>query len=183
MIIGITGAFGSGKPTAARFFEEKGFSKIVLSSFLEEEAKRRGIKVITRKILQDIGNELREKYGSGILAMKANGFLENQKIKKTVIDGIRNLGEVEEFKKNSNFILIAIVANRKIRFERLKNLKRREELTWDIFEKLDKRDVGIGEAKTGLQVAFCIASSDVFIDSNDKIEEFRDKLSDFLNTI
>src|SRR3989344_979816 len=140
LIIGITGAFGSGKSTAARFFEEKGFAKIVLSSFLEEEAKKRGIRKITRKILQDIGNKLREKYGSGILAMKADGFLKSQMIKKGVIDGIRNLGEVEEFKKSNNFILVAIVANRRIRFDRLKVLNRREELTWDIFEKLDKRD-------------------------------------------
>ncbi len=56
-IIGVAGAFGSGKSTAAEFFEEYGFKKIVLSRFLEDEARRRGTKDITRKILQDIGNE------------------------------------------------------------------------------------------------------------------------------
>ena len=142
LIIGITGAFGSGKSTASSFFEKKGFTKIVLSSFLEIEAKKRGIKKISRKILQDIGNEWREKYGSGILAKKANQLLKQKNTQRIVVDGIRNLGEIEEFKKNKNFVLVAIVANRKIRFERLRSLKRREELTWDIFEKLDKRDLG-----------------------------------------
>lgn len=183
LFIGITGAFGSGKSTAADFFEERGFTKIVLSSFLEKEAKTRGIKKITRKILQDIGNEWRKKYGPGILAKKAVWYLKSKKIERAVVDGIRSLGEVEEFKKNNNFVLVAIVANRKIRFERLRNLKRREKLTWDIFERLDKRDLGIGEEKTGLQVAFCIAASDVFTDSNGKIEEFKNKLNDFLKDV
>ncbi len=182
-IIGITGAFGSGKSTAANFFEEKGFKKIILSSFLEEEAKRRGIRNITRKILQDIGNEWREKYGGGILAKKANIFLKNKKAEKIVVDGIRNLAEIEELKKNNNFVLIAVVANRKIRFERLKNLRRREKLTWDLFQKLDKKDLGVGEKPTGLQTSFCIAGSDVFVDGNKSIEDFKKKLEIVLREI
>ena len=178
--IGITGAFGSGKSTAAAFFEEKGFTKIALSSFLEIEAKKRGVRKITRKILQDIGNEWREKFGPGILAKKANAYLKSKKAEKAVIDGVRNLGEVREFRKNGNFILVAVVADRKVRFERLKSLKRREKLTWDLFEELDKRDIGVAEKQTGLQVAFCIAESDVFVDSNGGIEEFRSKLKKFL---
>lgn len=183
LIIGITGAFGSGKSTASDFFEFVGFKKIILSSFLEKEAKKRGYTKITRKILQDIGNELREKCGSGILAKRANEFSEKIRVKKIVVDGIRNLGEIKELRKNENFILLAIVANRKLRFKRLKNLKRREALTWNLFEKLDKRDLGIGERSTGLQVAFCIASADFFIDNNGKVEKFEIKLRKFLENI
>lgn len=180
LIIGITGAFGSGKSTAANFLESKGLKKVILSSFLEEEAKKRGKERITRRILQDIGNEWREKYGKDILAKKTIEFLRKEKLQNTVIDGIRNLGEIEEFRKNGEFTLVAIVANRKVRFERLKSLKRREQLTWDLFEKLDKRDLGIGEKQTGLQVAFCIASADIFIDSNGDLKDFKSKLEDFL---
>lgn len=183
LIIGITGAFGSGKSTAANFLESKGLKKIILSSFLEEEAKKRNKERITRRILQDIGNEWREKYGKDILAKKTIEFLRKEKLQNTVIDGIRNLGEIEEFRKNGEFILVAIVANRKVRFERLKSLKRREQLTWDLFERLDKRDLGIGEKQTGLQVAFCIASADVFIDSNGSIEDFQNKLEYFLKDL
>src|SRR3989344_967225 len=182
-IVGITGAFGSGKSTAADLLKSLGFRKIILSSFLENEARKRGVKKITREILQDIGNEWREKYGKGILAKKALELLGEEGSKKAVIDGIRNLGEVEEFRNNSRFILVAIVANRQIRFERVKSIKRREKLTWDIFEKLDKRDLGIGEKQTGLQVAFCIASADVFIDSNGSIEDFKSKLEYFLKEL
>lgn len=174
-IIGLTGPFGSGKSTASHFLEKKGYTVIILSSFLEEEAHKRKLP-LTRKVLQDIGNEWRNLYGHGFLMEKA---LKSTKSKKIVIDGLRNLGEVEILKKKKG-ILIAVVADRKVRFERLKKLKRREKLNKTLFEKLDLRDLGVNEKITGLQTAFCIALADVFIDSNGSIEEFKKKLEKFL---
>ena len=55
-LIGITGAFGSGKTTAAQYLEDKGYTVVVLSKPLEEEAIKRKLPM-TRKTLQDIGNE------------------------------------------------------------------------------------------------------------------------------
>lgn len=182
LLIGITGGFGSGKSTAASFFESKGFKKIILSLFLEEEIKRRGFERITRKILQDIGNEWRKKYGSGILAKKALEYL-GEVNKNIVIDGIRNPGEIEFLRKNKNFILLGIVADRKVRFERLKRLKRREALTWELFEELDRRDLGLRQKKTGLKVAKSIAMADIFIENNGTLEEFVEKLNSFLNKL
>ena len=183
LIIGITGAFGSGKSTASSFFENKGFTKIILSLLLEEEARKRDVQKITRKILQDIGNEWRRKYGKGILAKKAIYFLQKSNINKAVIDGIRNVGEVDEFREQKHFSLLAVIADRQIRFERLKKLKRRESLTESLFNRLDRRDLGLGQKETGLQVAKCIALSDVFIDNNSSISDFRDKLNNFLKKL
>jgi dephospho-CoA kinase len=175
-MIGISGPFGSGKTTAANFFQKKGFKVISLSSFLEQEAKKRNLP-LTRHVLQEIGNEWREKYGPAILMKKALAGLNTHD--KVVIDGLRNLGELEELKKN-NGTVIAIVADRKVRFERLKNLKRREKLTESLFQKLDLRDLGVGEKITGLQTALCIALADVFIDSNSTMSDFEKKLDNFL---
>lgn len=174
-IIGITGPFGSGKTTASLFFRKKGYKIISLSSFLEEEALKRNLK-LTRKNLQDLGNELREKNGPGILMEKA---LEGMKY-NVVIDGIRNMAEVERLKKEEGAILLAVVADRKIRFNRLKKLKRREKLTENIFEQLDLRDLGVHEKITGLQTAFCISLADAYIDSNNSMEEFEKDLEQFL---
>lgn len=176
-IIGITGAFGSGKSTAANYFESKGYRKIYLSSYLEGEARKRDLP-LTRKVLQDLGNEFREKHGNGILAKMALKDLKNEK--KIVIDGLRNLGEIEELKKNRNGIVLGIVADRDVPFDRLKNLKRREKLDEELFYKLDLRDLGIGKKITGLQTAFCISLADVYIDSNSGLEIFYEKLDKFL---
>ncbi len=180
MVIGITGAFGSGKSTAASFFVSKKYKLITLSSFLEEEVQNRNLPN-TRKVLQDIGNEWRKDYGSGILAKKAIENTKNHKL--IVIDGIRNIGEVEELRKSKNFILVAVISDRAIRFNRIKNHKKREKLTWELFNKLDYRDLGLNEKSTGLQVAFCTAIADVYIENNENIEVFKEKLEEFIKKI
>ncbi len=181
-IIGVTGAFGSGKSTASVFLEVAGFKKIILSQFLEEEAIKRGLEV-TRKILQDIGNEWREKYGSEILAQKALEKVSKDASGKTVIDGIRNVSEIEFLRNSGNFKLIAIVSDKKVRFERLIKLKRREFLTWELFENLDSRDAGLNEKETGLQVDKCITLADYSIENNDSEEDFKNKLEELLKNM
>ena len=179
-IIGITGAFGSGKSTAADFLKPLGFTKISLAQFLEEELKNRGEKKITRKLLQDLGNKWREKYGPVILAQKALAEIKDKGLKKVVVEGFRNVSEISAFREMGDFKLIGIVVNRDIRFSRLKNLQRREKLSWDLFNKLDDRDLGIGEGKNGLQVAFCLALSDIFIENNGSLKEIKKKIQDIV---
>jgi len=176
LIIGITGAFGSGKSTAADFLENLGFVKISLAQFLEKELKKKGEGRITRKLLQDLGNEWREEYGAGILAQKALALINENSRQQVVVEGFRNSLEIEEFRKECNFKLIGIVSNRIIRFERLKKLDRREKLNWELFNKLDNRDLGIGEERKGLQVAICLALSDIFIENNEDLDQLKNKI-------
>ena len=175
-IIGITGPFGSGKTTASNVFKKFGYSVTTLSKPLEEEAVRRGLP-LTRKVLQDLGNEMRAEQGSGILMKKA---LESNNSDKLVVDGLRNIGEIEELRKNEGSVVLAIVADKQVRFERLKKLTRRENLTPELFNKLDLRDLGVNEKMTGLQTAFCIALADFFLDSNETIGKFEADIEKFI---
>lgn len=179
-IIGITGAFGSGKSTAADFLETQGYTKIVLSKFLEDALLYSGDTQITRKKLQDLGNSWREMHGKNVLSKKAIEFIHEKKLEKVVVEGFRNIGEIEELKKMGNFTLIAFLVNRDIRYKRLVRLKRREKLTPEVFEKLDYRDLGIGEKDTGLQVATCIAISDIFLENNTTQKDLFKKLEQTL---
>ena len=182
IVVGITGPFGSGKTTAATFFATKGFEKITLSSFLEKQLRLDG-KQITRKNLQDLGDLWRSQKGAGFLAKKALEFAFTKGFEKIVIDGIRNLGEIEEFKKTGNFILLGLLADRDVRFARVKDLSGREKLTRKLFDELDYRDLGITEElETGLQVAKCFAISDYFIDNNED-DNYRKKLEEFLKKL
>lgn len=175
-IIGITGAFGSGKSTAADYLVEKGYTKISLSKFLEDALVYSGEKTVTRKKLQDLGNAWRETHGPGILAKKAMEQIAEKGVERAVVEGFRNIAEIEEFKKCKNFILITLMTNRDIRFKRLVKLKRREKLTPEVFNKLDYRDLGIGERETGLQVATCMAIADIFIENNGLEKELFQKI-------
>lgn len=176
-IIGITGLFGSGKSTAAAILKDKGFKTVSLSSYLKDLANERGL-TLTRTNLQDLGNEVRKKHGAGFLVKKALKEYKNEE--KIVIDGIRNVGEIEELRKVKGSILLAILADRKVRFNRLKKNKRREELDEKLFYQLDLRDLGVNERITGLQTAFCIALADTFIVSSNSIKNFKKDIDNFL---
>lgn len=174
-IIGITGAFGSGKSTAAGILQDLGYHKISLSSFLEEELQNQK-KEITRQSLQDLGNLWREKYGRGVLFEKALECAEKNKWQQVVIEGFRNTEEVLLLRKRGS-VLLSLIVDRATRFVRLKSLQRREHLTEELFEKLDNRDLGIGEKDSGLQGAICIAMADIFIENNGSLSDLEKKIS------
>jgi len=62
MIIGLTGKNGSGKTAVSEYLQSRGFEYYSLSDEIRREIRGRGLE-ITREILIDVGNELREKFG------------------------------------------------------------------------------------------------------------------------
>lgn len=124
MILGITGYYASGKDTAAVYLMKRGFTHYSLSDELREEAKRRKVSP-SRGTLISLGNELREKFGPGILAERIGNRLRPGE--DYVITSIRNPGEVEVLQRNDHFIFIAIVADQKKRYELLKQRAREED--------------------------------------------------------
>lgn len=123
LVIGLTGTKASGKGEVANYLKSKGFMYYSLSDIVREETVSKGLKDYTIKQLQDIGNELHKKYGLGILASRILEKIKNKRIKnknkekKYVIDGIRNPGEIQVFRKLKNFYLIAVDAPRKQRYK------------------------------------------------------------------
>ncbi|MBN1568477.1 MAG: AAA family ATPase [Acidobacteria bacterium] len=115
MIIGLTGKNGSGKTAVSEYLKSRGFEYYSLSDEIREEIRSRGLE-ITREVLIDIGNELREKFGPGVLAERILRNLGSDR--NYVIDSIRNPQEVEVFQRRSDFTLLALEADQKIRFER-----------------------------------------------------------------
>ena len=115
MIIGLTGKNGSGKTAVSDYLKSRGFQYSSLSDEIREEIRRRGLE-ITRDVLIDVGNELREQHGPGVLAERVLQNLGNDQ--NYVIDSIRNPYEVDALRQRSDFTLLAIEAEQKIRFER-----------------------------------------------------------------
>lgn len=178
IVIGVVGQIASGKGEIVKYLTKKlGFVSFSLSSILHDELKEKKIKKFTRKTLQDMGNDLRRDYGDDILARRVVGHLKGQKTDNIIIEGIRNPGEIEYLKKNSNFILIGIKAKRKIRFKRLSERgKTWDPKNWREFVKIDKRDLGVKESKSGQQVKKCLAYSDFTLTNNGDLKEFKIKI-------
>ena len=181
MIIGLTGSKAGGKGVVSEILKEKEFLYESLSDRVREEAVKRGIENYTVKDLQNIGDELRREFGEGILAKKT---LEKIDVNKNyIIDGLRNTGEIEELKKFGGFVLIAIDASQKIRFERiLKRARGSDPKDWESFLEMDERDIRSKE-KSGQEVGNCMEMADIKIMNDASLEELKEKIRKILQEL
>lgn len=184
-VIGLTGTIGSGKKVVKQFILRRfNCYHVTLSDVIRGEVeKKRG--TLNRTTLQDMGNEMRKKYGTHVLALLATEYLPRDK-EMIVIDGIRNPGEVEYLKKNfgKDFVLIAVDAPKKIRFERLKiRNDPKDPQTFEEFEKMDARDQGEGEPPYGQRVGACIAMAEFKISNDGSLEQLEEKVLEAMKKI
>ena len=178
MIIGLTGPLCAGIDTFAEILKkEKGFIWFAYSDILREEAKSRNSD-LTRKNLQDLGDELRKKFGSGILSKKIAEKIFLALENNYVIGNIRNPEEVKEMKKifGNEFVLVMIHAPQKVRFRRLLNRRREKDpTTFEEFLKLEERELGIDQPAYCLKHADVFLLADIIIENSGAIVELREK--------
>jgi len=188
-IIGLTGAFGGGCTTAAKHLRDKrGFVLLRLSDPIKTNWAETHKEVPTRPDLQRLGDELRQKNHPGILvelALKAaekGGKLPD----KLVIDGIRNIGEVDYLRDvhGYRFTLVAVLADVDARWDRIgsdytdKGLARSDFLADDLRDRNE-------ETEYGQQVELCVDRADILIDNSTDVSlsRFKTKLLDFVDLI
>ena len=181
MIIGLTGKNAAGKGELANHLKSKGFVYFSLSDALREEATKRGLDH-SRDTLINLGNELRKKSGNGILAERIN-----EKIKKEsaegkadfAIDSIRNPGEIEELRKNKGFLLVGVITDEKIRFQRLlKRGRLGDAATFEEFKQQEERENN--DEASGQQLDKCLELADKHINSNGTIEEANKEFDEWI---
>ena len=182
MIIGLTGMPGSGSNSVGDFLvEEKGFIWLSYSDILREELQKEG-KEITRKAMQDLGNEIRERYGAGELSKRLINKMESGK--NYVVGTIRNPAEIEELRKSNDFVMVHVFADRKLRFERvIKRDRESDPKNWEEFLALENKDGGVGQKESGLRIRDCIKMCDHTIVNESTLEELRKRVDELLKTI
>jgi dephospho-CoA kinase len=168
-IIAFTGMPASGKSEAVQLAKDKGISIIRMGDMVWEETKRQG-KPLDSQNVGDVAHSMREKLGMDIWAKRTVEKIRTlKKSSLLVIDGVRNMEEIEYFKKEfgMDFLVIAIDAPDHIRRKRAisrgrvddsKNLKDLEER--------DKREI-----RWGLQKV--IANADIIIPNNGSLKDFK----------
>ena len=182
--IGFTGLSGCGKDIAASFLAEICAShnySVVLYKFadvIRDELKKRKIygEKESRKLLLDLGNELRETFGLGVLAHRIIANHEKSKLENNsdpdilIATGIRNVGEVETFRTEwgSNFMLIAVQTPDNVRTHRKISRSQYEE-DQDPSNEIDKVDKDIG-------IVECIELSDIQIQNNGTMAELEENI-------
>jgi len=116
MIIGVTGTNGAGKGTVVDYLVQKGFHHYWVRDFLVAEIEKRGLPV-DRSSMRTVANDLRQQYGPSyvIETLYAKAIADGR---NGAIESIRVLGEAD-FLKAHGVPLIAVDADRKLRYERV----------------------------------------------------------------
>ena len=145
IVVGVAGMPGSGKATIRRMVERMGNVAVVMGDEVREEAIRRGLKP-TPDNLGTLMLKLRKEEGPAVVAERCIPKIEEAKTKLVIVDGIRSLREVEEFKRHfPNFSLIAIHTSPEARFRRLFRRRRSDDpKNWKTFMERDSRELGVG---------------------------------------
>ncbi|MGB9777880.1 MAG: AAA family ATPase [Candidatus Bathyarchaeales archaeon] len=164
LVVGLAGMPGAGKSVVVSVAKELMYGVVIMGDIVREEAANRGLEPNPEN-LGKIMLELRRREGENVIAKKCIPKIENMKESKVIVDGVRSLSEVEEFKKHFPcFTLIAIHTSPETRFKRLYHRQRSDDpKNWEIFHERDMRElsVGLGEA---IAMAECLIVNEENLD-------------------
>jgi len=177
LIIGLTGENCSGKGISAEYLKKKGFYYLSLSDFIREELAEENAE-ITRESMIAKGNDLRARFGPGILAQRAVQRME--KDRNYIVDSIRNPGEVKELKKMRNFVLVHVQAPPEIRFERMRARKRESDpQTFEAFKVIEEAEM----KKEGQNLGETIKMADRKIENDAEMQDLYEKWDALLSQL
>ena len=120
IIVGLTGPIASGKETVKKYLVEKYNAQDCRFSTALRDILNRAAIPISRDTMQRLSTALRANFGEDLLAKIIANDASKLGANIVVIDGVRRPTDIEYLDKLSNFFLIKIDADSKIRYERMK---------------------------------------------------------------
>ncbi len=175
MIILLIGMPGSGKEEFKKVALSMGWNVVSMGDVVRDYTSFLGLEMNEKNVGEIASRERKEK-GMDIWARRT---LEKVVSKKTIIEGVRNIEEVEFFKKNlgENMILVAILSSQKSRYERILKRGRRDDVkNFTEFIEREKRELSWG-------LGNLIAIADHFIVNEGRLEDFQENVKSFLNSL
>ncbi len=174
-VVAFTGLPGAGKSEAVRVADEAGLNIVRMGDEVRAEVSARGLP-LNDENLGRVANEMREREGMDVWAKRCLPKIEGRAME--IIDGIRNIEEVEVFRRSiDDFVIIAIHASPKTRYQRLMKRGREDDsLSIDALEKRDERELGWG-------IGNVVAMADIIITNEGSLDEFRKKVGRILNQV
>ena len=178
-IIWITGPQAAGKWEIVNYLiEKKWFTHYSVRGFLTKEIEKRWL-TLDRDSMREVANELRSKYWPSYITDQL--FLQAQESgKDAIIESVRAIWEVESLKKNSDFILLAVDADQKLRFERATARKSASDFV--SFEKFkEQEELENKNPDTSKQnILACINMADFIVNNDWNIEDLHKQLDEII---
>jgi dephospho-CoA kinase len=181
MIVGITGTLGAGKGTIVEYLEkEKGFQHYSVRAYLIDEMARRGLEN-NRDNMVVTANDLRSHHSPSFIIEELYKEASTQS-ENAVIESIRTPGEVEFLKSRGNFILIAVDADPRLRYERITLRKSStDDVNYETFLANEAREFSTDDPnKQNLKK--CIEMADIVLNNNGTVEDLYHQLDNSLSS-
>jgi len=177
LVVGVAGMPGAGKSLVVEAAVQNGYDLAVMGDVVREEAERQHLEPSPENIGK-IMLELRQKEGKSVVAKRCILKIAKTERLKVVVDGIRSLSEVEEFKKHfEEFVLLAVHASPETRFKRLYNRQRSDDPnSWEVFHARDMRELGVGLGEA-------IAMAEYIVVNEEQAEIVKEKIRKTLGEV
>ena len=180
MIVGVTGTNGAGKGAVVDYLVQKGFKHYSAGGFITEEIEKRGMPV-NRDSMRLVANDLRKSQNPAYLfeslyqrALDGGG--------DAVIEAPRAIAE-GEFLKGKDVPLIAVDADRTIRYERIsKRGSVKDNVSFEQFSAQEDRELNATEAHD-MNILGVMQLADFTLNNNGTLEELHAQIDEVLKKI
>jgi dephospho-CoA kinase len=180
MIIGVTGTDGSGKDLVGQMLWEKlGWPHFSLSDEIRDIAREKGLD-LSRETLANLANQLRIEFGPDYLAKRIVKRVSDN----FVATSIRNPHEMTPFQTKDNFVLIAVDAPTKIRYQRTFSRDRAGESNRTLEDfRHHEALVEMTDDKFGQQLQKMLSLADYMIINDGTFKELEKKIDNLIQKI
>jgi dephospho-CoA kinase len=192
-IIGIAGTIGAGKGTVVDYLKTKNFTHYSARDFIVREIERRGLPV-SRDTMAEVANDLRVKHspsyiidslladakraGQGVASREAS-----QERSGAVIESIRTEGEIQSLRREPQFILLAVDADPKLRYERVvARGGATDRISFEKFRADEAREFSSSDPHKQ-NLSRCIVLADYKLTNNGSFDELHAHVDDILKAI
>ncbi|MEM4576976.1 MAG: AAA family ATPase [Candidatus Nezhaarchaeales archaeon] len=172
-LICLTGMPGAGKTVVADVARNMGLKVYSMGDIIREEVLRERERLSWEDVKKAMF-ELREKEGPRVIARRVLKVMLHENWSIAVVEGVRSLDEVEEFKSIGEVVILAIHSSPVDRYIRLK--RRAREGDPQSFEEMRERDF----KELSLGLGNVIALADYMIVNNGTLEEFKEEAKKML---
>jgi len=181
IVIGLIGEKGAGKGTVSDYLMDRygaihyGTSKILRRTLEDLHLP------ITRDNLVKLALVLKEGYGPSVIIDSLIQDMEKNGSDIIIADGIRMHGDVDPFRKKygKNFYLIYVTADIKIRYERTKSRKEKDDEDKTTFEQFLEEEAKLTE----ISIHEIGKQADFTLNNNGTQEELVGQIDEMMKTI
>jgi dephospho-CoA kinase len=172
-LVVVTGMPAAGKDIAAQYAQVHQYPHFSTGDFVRAEIRKRGLNADPETSAK-ISTELRGKDGLGVTRTVVDEVLK-QKADVVFLEGIRSWPEIELIRSKARCTLVAVVAPRKLRLNRIKQRGRADDSP-NLFGNRDQREIDYG-------VANCIALADAYVLNTGSMNDALRQLDEIINKL